>query len=309
MLLVQLVWVVQSDVAFEEAAIQASAERARRLDAWRRRSARPKAGAAGKVKRTHPLGPSGAPAAAIVWKNTLLLLRTGRVGSIVGLAVMAVILSLPTIESRGLDSRFVAIASLMMVLLLIILGSRVLQNDFRQDADHLATLKTLPLPPSRLVGAEVVSSALPISLLQILLVVIAYVVTLGDTDLPVPIAIRSAVLVLSPVVLLSVNATTVTIQNAAALLFPGWVRATPIVGGGVEVMGQGILATAMLLITFIVALLPAAAAFSATWWLLARLPNRWIMAVLVAALVLLVETWWAIRGLGRRFARLEPGAT
>jgi hypothetical protein len=159
------------------------------------------------------------------------------------------------------------------------------------------------------VGAEVVSSALPISLLQILLVVIAYVVTLGDTDLPVPIAIRSAVLVLSPVVLLSVNATTVTIQNAAALLFPGWVRATPIVGGGVEVMGQGILATAMLLITFIVALLPAAAAFSATWWLLARLPNRWIMAVLVAALVLLVETWWAIRGLGRRFARLEPGAT
>jgi len=101
----------------------------------------------------------------------------------------------------------------------------------------------------------------------------------------------------------------VTIQNAAALLFPGWIRVTPVVGGGVEVMGQGILATAMLLITFIIALLPAAAAFSATWWLLSRMPNAWIAALLVAAIVLLLETWWAIRGLGQRFARLEPSAT
>src|SRR5690348_7168661 len=37
--LAQLIWVVRSDVAFEEAAVQASAERARRIDSWRRRSA------------------------------------------------------------------------------------------------------------------------------------------------------------------------------------------------------------------------------------------------------------------------------
>jgi hypothetical protein len=222
---------------------------------------------------------------------------------------MAIVLSLPAVESRGLDSRFVAIAALMMVLLLIVLGSRVLQNDFRQDAEHLATLKTLPLAPARLVGAEVISSALPISVLQIALVVVAYIATLGDSELPIPITMRTSVLLLSPVVLLSVNATTVTIQNAAALLFPGWVRATPVVGGGVEVMGQGILATGMLLLTFVIALLPAAAAAVATMWLMARVPNAWIAAVAVGASVLLGETWWAIRGLGRRFERLEPGAT
>ena len=307
MLLVQIFWVIQSDIAFEEAAVQASAERARRMDAWRRRSSRPRVGARKKVKRTLPLEPVGAPAGAIVWKNTLLLMRTGRIGSIVGLAFMAVVLSLPSVDVFGFGRRFVATVALAMIGLLIVLGSRVLQNDFRQDADHLATLKTLPLAGSRLVGAEVVSSALPVSVLQLALMVIAYVVTLGDANLPVSLAMRTSLLLMSPLILLSVNVTTVTIQNGAALLFPGWIRVTPLVGGGIEAMGQGILATGMLLLTFLLALLPAAAACLATWWLASALPNAWIIALTVAAGVLLGETWWAIHGLGHRFERLEPG--
>ncbi len=308
MLLAQVVWVIRSDVAFEEAAVQASAERARRMDAWRRRSARPRSSTRKKVKRTLALAPTGPPALAIVWKNTLLLMRTGRVGSIVGLAVMAVVLSLPSIDSVGFNHRFVAVWALAMIGLLIVLGSRVLQNDFRQDADHLATLKTLPLAGARLVGAEVVSSALPISAMQLVLMFVAYVATLGDADLPVNLGTRTSLLFMSPLVLSSVNVTTVTIQNGAALLFPGWIRATPVVGGGIEAMGQGILATGMLLLTFLVALLPAAAAFAAVWWLLSGVPNVWIVALTIAAAVLLIETWWGIRGLGRRFERLEPGA-
>ena len=308
MLLAQVVWVIRSDVAFEEAAVQASAERARRMDAWRRRSARPRSSTRKKVKRTLALAPTGAPALAIVWKNTLLLMRTGRVGSIMGLAVMAVVLSLPSIDSVGFNHRFVAVWALAMIGLLIVLGSRVLQNDFRQDADHLATLKTLPLAGARLVGAEVVSSALPISAMQLVLMFVAYVATLGDADLPVNLGTRTSLLFMSPLVLSSVNVTTVTIQNGAALLFPGWIRATPVVGGGIEAMGQGILATGMLLLTFLVALLPAAAAFAAVWWLLSGVPKVWIVALTIAAAVLLLETWWGIRGLGRRFERLEPGA-
>jgi len=74
-------------------------------------------------------------------------------------------------------------------------------------------------------------------------------------------------------------------------------------------MGQGILATGMLMLTFLVALLPAAAASAAVWWLFSELPNAWIIALAVAASVLLAETWWALRGLGRRFERLEPGTS
>ena len=126
--------------------------------------------------------------------------------------------------------------------------------------------------------------------------------------MPINLATRTSLLFMSPLVLLSVNVTTVTIQNGAALLFPGWIRATPVVGGGIEAMGQGILATGMLLLTFLVALLPAAAACAAVWWLLSGVPKVWIVALTMAAAVLLVETWWGIRGLGRRFERLEPGA-
>ena len=305
-LLIQLVWVIQSDVAFEEAAVQASVERARRLDARRRRSGQGRVGAGKKVKRTIPLRPSGLPGGAIVWKNTLLLMRTGRVGSVIGLAIMAIVLSLPAVESRGIDGRFLAIAALMMVVLLIVLGSRVLQNDFRQDAENVPALKTLPISGAQLVGAEVISSALPITLLQIALVIVAYGATLGDVELPVSLGLRTGVLLMSPLMLITINATTVTIQNAAALLFPGWVRVTPVVGGGVEAMGQGILVTGVLLLTFLVALLPAAAVFAIVWWMLARLPNGWIVALLAAAGILLGETWWAVRGLGRRFEKLEP---
>jgi hypothetical protein len=306
MLLVQTVWVLQSDVAFEETAVQASAERARRIEARRRRGARPTSEANAKVKRTMRLAPTGAPTIAIVWKNTLLLIRTRRLGPIVGLAITAVVLALPAVESRGMDARFVALAALALVGLLIVLGSRVLQNDMRQDTEHIATLKTFPLAGHRLVGAEVASSALPIAVLQLALVVLAYVLTLGDVTIPISLTTRTLLLLLAPLILLAVNATTVTIQNGAALLFPGWVRATPIVGGGIEAMGQGILATGVLLLTFLIALLPASAVCAFVWWLSAGVPNGWVIAILAAAAALLGEAWWAIRGLGRRFERLEP---
>jgi hypothetical protein len=102
-----------------------------------------------------------------------------------------------------------------------------------------------------------------------------------------------------------VNATTVTIQNGAALLFPGWVKPTPIMGGGIEAMGQGILATGVLLLTFVIALLPASAVAAVVWRVCSSLPNGWVFAILAGAAGLLVEAWWAILGLGRRFDRLE----
>jgi hypothetical protein len=240
-------------------------------------------------------------------------MRTGRLGAIVGLALMAIVLSLPVIESEGLNGRFVATAALVMAGLLIVLGSRVLQNDMRQDAEHLPTLKVLPLSGARVVAAEVISSALPIIVMQVGLVVIAYVAVLGDSSFLVRPTVRSVAMLLMPILLLAINVTTVTIQNGAALLFPGWVRVSPVVGGGVEAMGQGILATGMLLLTFVVALLPALVVGGVIEWVLSGLwvgryvgAYSWTAAVLASAATLLAEAWWAIRGLGRRFEKMEP---
>ena len=111
-----------------------------------------------------------------------------------------------------------------------------------------------------------------------------------------------------PAVLLAVNVTTTTIQNGAALLFPGWIRMTPIGGGGIEAMGQGILATAVLMLTLVVALMPALMTFSGVAISLRGVvPHEWTAALLAAAGMLLLESWLVIRALGRRFERMEPG--
>ena len=306
LLVLQGLWVMQSDVAFEEAAVRASEERARRIESVRNRGRGPRV-RSGKVKRTLPLSPTGDPAAAIIWKNTLLLMRTRRSGAIIGLALMAMLFSIPALERGGLDEHFLATACLAMAGLLLVLGSRVLHNDLRQDTDHLAALKTLPLSGASLVGAEVLSSALPIMGLQLALVTVAYVALLGDPSYAPVLWIRSVALALAPLVLFALATTTITIQNGAALLFPGWVRVGGQVTGGVEAMGQGILATALLLITFLVALFPASVGFSVTLWALAnRGAFTWIAATLVATLLLLGESWWAIRRLGRAFEKTEP---
>src|SRR5206468_12878188 len=153
--------------------------------------------------------------------------------------------------------------------------------------------KVLPLSGARRVAAEIFSSTLPIVCLQLVLVVAAYLALVGDSTFPVSPSIRTSAALLSPILLFALNMTTVTIQNGAALLFPGWVRVSPVVGGGVEAMGQGILATGMLLLTFVVALLPAVAVSAIVLWSLSSVPNGWIIGVAVAAGVLLAETWWA----------------
>jgi hypothetical protein len=305
LLLVQGWWVIRSDVAFEEAAVLASAERARRIEAVRSRR-RPLL-RTGPVKRTLPLSPIGNPAGAIVWKNTLLLMRTRRTGALIGLALMAMVFSIPALEAGGMDARFVATVALTLAGLLLLLGSRVLHNDMRQDTDYLAALKALPLSGASLVGAEVLSSALPIMILQLVLVGVAYVALLGDETMEMSIWTLTTAFALAPAVLFALATTTVTIQNGAALLFPGWVRVGGQVTGGVEAMGQGILATALLLITFIIALLPASLGFAGTYWALIDSDEfAWVPATVIATAILLGEAWWTIKRLGRAFEKTEP---
>lgn len=312
LLVVQLVWVLASDVAFEEAAVQASAERARRLRMRRERMGG-KVAAPKKVRgdrRTIPLAPVGLPAAAIVWKNVLLLLRTGRYGSVAAVVIFAVIVSVPLAEGRGVSRELVGVIALAITALLMLFGSRLLHNDFRQDAEHLATLKTLPLPGAHLVAAEVMSSALPLTLIQLLLVMVAFVALLTSHVFGMAPDTRVTAALLAPLVLFAFNVATVTLQNAVALLLPGWVKVQPTTGGGgVEVMGQSILALGMLFLSTAAALIPAAVVFAAVAFVLGPgAPYTWAISTVAAAAALLGEAWLAVMRLGRRFEKMEPEA-
>jgi hypothetical protein len=95
--------------------------------------------------------------------------------------------------------------------------------------------------------------------------------------------------------------------NATAVLFPGWIRLGPGGGGGIELMGQAMLmvmgvflAVGVFLVIpgvsigLLAALLPGATALN------------FATALIVAALLLALETYGLIALLGRSFDRAEP---
>jgi hypothetical protein len=307
-MLVHLWWVLRTDRAFEDAAINASAERAKRLHAMRNRRSLAAAGASRPVTSTMRLASAGHPALAIVWKNLLCLRRTAQLRVFIGPLVMSVALGLAFSGGFGTGA-VVGASALTLAIMMLVFGGRLIRNDLRHDMLHLPLLKSLPISAGHIVLAEVASAALPMAALQLTLVVIAAVASY-TVELPVSVEIRLAVLVVSPFAILALNGALLTIQNATAVLFPGWIRLGAAVNTGVEALGQNVLATAANLFSLGIALVvPAAVAYFGIAWLDAPHPFSVAVVIVLAAMILAAETYGAMRLLGRALAKAEPLAT
>ncbi len=304
----QLWWVLRTDAAFEEAAVEASLQRARRIEMLRSRGVarviEPK-----RIRRTLPLAPTGFPLVAIVWKNVLCLVRAGQLASLAALVVSAGALSVAvTSAGSGSFAENVMVFSTLMIALLFLLGTRLVRSDLREDLLHLDALKTLPLSGRSIVAAEITSSAVPIAAAQLVLLVASFV-SYWFTKRP-PLSPRWALAVFlgGPATLIALDAATLTIQNGTALLFPSWVRLGVQQPGGVEILGQGILTTVGSLVLLAIALVPpvllALILFFATGGgAIALASSAWLGAAL-----LLVEVWLGVGRLGRVFEKSEPAA-
>ena len=307
------VWVVRTELAFEDAAVEASAERARRIEAMRARRAggvKPlKAGNRSWIR----LHPTGHPAVAILWKNIVAFSRTSGQQSVsvlivvVSAGLMAVIISASGHDPIGAVVGFMA---LLFGALSVLLGARFVRLDLRQDLLHLRLLRTYPLEGSALVAAEVAGSTIVLTVIQMALFTFAHAMLLSSPDLPLDASTRWLILALAPAPLLVINAASVTIQNAAALLFPAWVQIGQAKAGGVEVLGQAILTTLASVIALAVALLPpgimAVAAFAGIQFIYGDAFVLATVAAIVLALVTLAfEVGMAMTLLGEVFERGE----
>jgi len=302
-------WVLRTDAAFEEAALEASIERARRIEAMRaRRSlgavAPPRAGTP-----TIPLASAGHPAWAIIWKNMLCLRRTVQLHVYIGPLVMSI--ALGTAFSTGASlAMHVALSALNFAGLMLVLGGRLIRNDLRQDMQHLPLIKSLPMSPGDIVLAEVASSALPMAAVQMALLLIAYFSLLGEQVRFFSPEIRFALIAVSPLLVLALNGALITIQNAMAVLFPAWVRLGPIVTTGVEALGQNVLAMIANLVFLGLGLV---APMIVAWWAVTALhqtrPVALALVVTISSAILSLETYGAMRFLGRGLARAEPMQT
>lgn len=299
-------WVLRTDAAFEDAAIEASAERARRVEAMKSRRTM------GVVKprtatSTIALASVGHPAIGIFWKNMLCLRRTAQLRLLIGPTTMAIIIGGAIAGDEGGVLGVVAAGALIFAAMLVVFGGRLIRNDLRQDMQHLPLLKTLPVAPGDLMVAEVASGALPMAALQLVLLLVAYAASFGSPFVPLKHETRLALLVAAPFAVLALNGALLTIQNGTAVLFPTWIRLGPAVNTGVEALGQNLLSSIANLFSLAIALIVPAIVAVGTVALLG--PPRAItlaLLVIVASGVLAAETYFALRLLGRAFARAEP---
>jgi ABC-2 type transport system permease protein len=313
LLAVHYPWVLRTDAAFEEAAADAAARRANAAAAHPSPRARariaPRRHALARLAL--PLASTGHPATAILWKNALALARTLPLGAVTSLAVMAVlVLLLTTTTAPGTWSagHLMALASLTVAALLLAMGPRWVRNDLRLDLLRLEALRTYPLSGAAIVRAEIGAPAAILTVLELALVAIALVTLPTRGELHLARSDRAALLVAATLALPAVNAAGITIQNAAALLFPAWVRLGLTRTGGVEALGQGIItALGSLLALLALLIVPLAAAAVPALVGIAR-TGIWALVpgALVGAATLLAELWLITARLGRMLERTEP---
>ena len=305
--LLHYLWVIFSDVSFEEASVAASQKLAARVTAMR-------AGNWKGMKKNHTakrpwfrLTSTGPAVTALFWKN---LLGVGRVFSVrlwiaIAFVVFLAIVFAGKAPGQGI-SIIMAFVVAMALAYSLLLGPQILRLDFRNDLPLADILKTFPLRGWQIALGEILAPVAVLAVLQwLLLLVVAgllFYLPVKQEALFLAIALGAAVLlpVLDLLLLL--------IPNAAVLLFPSWIRSGKDSPRGIEATGQRLIVALGQLLVLLLALLPAAAAFVGIFFLVnfmvgpaAAVP----LASLAATIILAVEAGFGVMLLGKLFERFD----
>ena len=306
--LLHYLWVIYSDVAFEEASVEASQKLAVRIAAvragnWQGAKKNQKA-----KRQWFKLAATGPSATALFWKN---LIGVGQVFSVrlwIAIVVVVVIFGFAfagSAQSHGISiimAFFVAIALGYSLLL----GPQVLRLDFRHDLPLADILKTFPMRGWQIALGEILAPVAVLAACQWLLLLVGagllFYLPVKQEALFLAIALGAAVLlpVLDVLLLL--------IPNAAVLLFPSWIQTGKDSPRGIEATGQRLIFALGQMLVLLVALLPAAGAFVGIFFLLyfafgpaAAVP----LAAFAATIILAAEAGFGVMLLGKLFERFD----
>jgi hypothetical protein len=257
-------WVIRSNVAFEEASLELSRRFAERVSA-----AREGKSADSKPKKSQRapfrLSPLGLKPLAFLWKNLINAQATFRARTL--LFVLIPFLVFGGIMGGGTGTRSVALINAASTLLLmlffwsILIGSQFVRCDFRQDLAAMDVLKLYPLRGWQVVAGELCAPVVILTVVQwLLLITIGVFTTVGGTGLlpHLPLEWLAATAIIAPFW----NGLALLIPNAAVLMFPGWFQTRVDAPQGIEVAGQRLLLLFGQMIVIGVAVLPAGLAFA-----------------------------------------------
>jgi hypothetical protein len=301
-------WVVRADRSFEESAIEASARRAELLDRWRRHGG-PAPARVRRARHWFRLRPAGHPIGAIVWKNLTRLVRTASPAMLISFGVVAAVLIGYNLFAGAGETGGTLIGTLALGWLgmLTLLGPQWIRIDLRGELDHLSLLRSWPVSGLELMSGQVFSSALVLTALQAVLGVIVLTALAGTAQAlsPASFATLSTAGVLA---LGGLNVVSLGLQNGAALLFPGWIR-TDGRPGGIEAMGQQLLAAGISVVVLLLAALGPGLLAGAVIYFARGILGEWSLlpALLLGAAGLGLEAFLLLDWLGSRFERGEEG--
>jgi putative ABC exporter len=306
LLVFHYIWVLRADAVFEDAAVDASARRAARLRA-RAAPARPATTNTRTFVRLSAHGPAWS---AIVWKNVTAAARGLKLTATIRFTFVLVV-TFSVWRAVGFQATreaspvvLVGLAALVAVAYLALAGPLTIRNDLRADLAHLPMLRTYPLHGRTVVFAEVLSSTLTLTAMQVALLAVAF-----GTLTERPIGERFGVLLAAIVILPVVNFMSLTIQNAIALLVPAWVRiGGPLDSGQIafEALGQRALGSIAALLALAIALAPATGAAVFVSILAGGSPPAVTLGVVIGLAIAAFEIALAMRWLGGVFERTDP---
>jgi ABC-2 type transport system permease protein len=307
--LLHYLWVIYSDVAFEEASVEASQKLATRIAAVRAGNWQ----AAGKKQKARRawfnLAPTGPLPVALLWKN---LIGVGQVFSprlwiaLTVIVVMALMFGLKDVRH---EQNFSSLAAILVATALgysLLLGPQLLRLDFRNDLPRADVLKTFPLRGWQIALGEILAPVVVLITLQWLLLLVGagLLLFLSGAKTTLFLAIAAGTAVLLP----ALDALLLIIPNAAVLLFPSWIQTGKDSPRGVEATGQRLVFALGQLLVLLLALLPAGAVFAGAFFLLqlaigkvAAVP----LAALAAAVVVAIEAGAGVMLLGKLFDRFD----
>jgi hypothetical protein len=253
----------------------------------------------------------GSPAGAIVWKNHVAVARTGRPRAI-ALAVVCsgLVLAGFSFRPEATGAEIVGWFAAMWGGFLLLIGPQWIRSDLRGDLPKLDLLRSYPLRGSAVVSAEVTASTLVLSSLQLGVLLVAYLAFLGNRVMEPTLSYRTAALAAAVAFLPGVNLLGLLIHNGAAILFPAWIAPATGRGGGVEALGQNMLAIIAYVMLLSVALVAPVGLGGGVFFLLADRIGWWAVVPggAAALAVAAVEARTMIRWLGRAFERTDPAA-
>jgi len=306
--LLHYLWVIYSDVAFEEASVEASQKLATRMAAVRAGNWQA-AGKKQKPKRPwFKLAPTGPLPTALLWKNLLGIGHAFSPRLWIALILVVVVLGVGLGNVRH-DQNFSVLAAILTAVALgysLLLGPQLLRLDFRRDLPQADILKTFPLHGWQIALGEILAPVVVLVAFQWLMLLIGagLVLYLSGAKTMLFLAIAAGAAFLLPVL----DVLLLIVPNAAVLLFPSWIQSGKDSPRGVEATGQRLIFALGQMLVLLLALIPAAAAFAGVFFLLqmalgmvAAVP----LAALAAAVVVAVEAGFGVMLLGKLFERFD----